>query len=223
MMKLKDLENKEEIDILEKKGKISNLKQIGVNLLLSLISVYLFEYWFDKVMTLESLQLAENLGVVGLVASMFFVGKTFYTKGVWNNFKQITIMIFLGAAALGLMLLSLKSLGDAVYPASGILLVGIAFYMISLSSGTLNLVGIAGLALIFATPISIAKWFGHISWSTTGELAQFAIFVILFLGGTWAHIRAYLHGVRGTNKDGGGYGGDNNGDAGDGDGDTGDE
>ncbi len=90
-MKLKDLENKEEIDALEKKGKISNLKKIGVNLLLSLISVYLFEYWFDEVLTLEPLQLAENLGVVGLVAAMFFVGKTFYTKGVWNNFKQITI------------------------------------------------------------------------------------------------------------------------------------
>jgi hypothetical protein len=75
-----------------------------------------------------------------------------------------------------------------------------------------------GLALIFAIPIAFLKWFDKIGWGTVGELSEFALFVILFLGGTWSQIRAAIHGIRGVNQDGRGFGDD-----GDGDGDTGDE
>ncbi len=192
---------------------------IVVNLILSLISVYLFEFWFKEVIALDNtLQKFANIAVMLLTALTFFIGKTYYIKGVMNTAKKILVLLLLSAATLGLMLLSVKVPADIIYPFSGVLLVSIAFYMLSLTAGTLNTVGMVGLTLLFATPIVFLKWFDKIDWNMVGELSQFAIFAILFLGGTWSQLRAVIHGIRGVNKDGGGFG-----DEGDGDGDTGSE
>ena len=192
---------------------------ISVNLILALVSVYLFEFWFRKVIGLEStFQRFTNISVVVLTFITYFVAQTYYIKGVMNTAKKIFTIVILAAITLGLMLLSVKYPSDIVYPFSGVALASIAFYMLSLTAGTLNTVGMIGLALIFAIPISFLKWFDKIDWHMTGSLIQFAIFVILFIGGTWAQIRAVIHGIRGVNRDGGGFG-----DGDDGDGDSGDE
>ncbi len=199
----------------EKKSS-KNWIMIVVNFILALISVYLFEYWFKEVIALDNpLQRFANIGVVILTAVVYFVAKTYYIKGVMNTARKIFILFLLSVAILGLMLLSVKVPSDIIYPFSGIFLVSIAFYMLSLSAGTLNTAGMIGLALLLATPIIFLKWFGKIDWSMVVELSQFALFIILFLGGTWSQIRAAIHGIRGVNRDGGGFGDD-----GDGDGDT---
>ncbi len=191
---------------------------IIVNLILALISVYLFEFWYKKVIALEALQLAENIGVVILTALTYFIGKTYYIKGVMNTAKKIFILVLLSLVILGLMLLSVKTPADMIYPFSGILIVSVAFYMLSLTAGTLNTIGVIGLSLLFASGIAFLKWFDTISWNTAGELGQLAVFIILFIGGTWAEIRSLIHGIRGTNADGNGFG-----DSSDGDSDTGSE
>jgi len=192
---------------------------IVVNLILSLISVYLFEFWFKKVIGLDNtFQMSANLAVVVLTATTYFIAKTYYIKGVMNTAKKIITLLLLSIAILALMLLSVKIPADIAYPFTGVILVSIAFYMLSLTAGTLNTIGMIGLALIFAIPIAFLKWFDKIGWGTVGELSEFALFVILFLGGTWSQIRAAIHGIRGVNQDGRGFGDD-----GDGDGDTGDE
>ncbi len=204
------------------KVKISSSKNwvmIIVNLVLALISIYLFEIWFKKVIALDNtFQMLANIAVVILTALTYFIAKTYYIKGVMNTAKKIFVLLILAATTLGMMLMSVKVPADIVYPFSGIILVSIAFYMLSLTAGTLNTVGMIGLALLFATPIAFLKWFDKIDWSMVGELGQFALFVILFLGGTWSQIRAAIHGIRGVNADGSGFGDD-----GDGDGDTGSE
>jgi len=208
----------EKIEKIEKSsGK--NWLMIGVNLVLSLISVYLFEFWFRKVIGLESsFQKFTNIAVVALTLTTYFVAKTYYIKGVMNTAKKIFVLVVLAVTTLALMLLSVKYPADIIYPFSGVALASIAFYMLSLTAGTLNTVGMIGLALLFAIPISFLKWFDKIDWHMVGSLSEFALFVILFLGGTWAQIRATIHGIRGVNSDGGGFG-----DNGDGNGDTGDE
>jgi len=199
--------------------KNKNWLMIIVNLILALISVYLFEIWFEKVIGLDNtFQKFANIAVVALTALTYFIGKTYYIKGVMNTAKKIFTLLVLALATLGMMLLSVKVPADIVYPFTGVILVSIAFYMLSLTAGTLNTVGMIGLTLLFATPIAFLKWFDKIDWSMAGELSQFGLFVILFLGGTWSQIRAAIHGIRGVNADGGGFG-----DEGDGDGDTGDE
>lgn len=207
---------------MQKELKKSNNKHwvmIGVNLVLSLISVYLFEFWFKKVLALENqVQIAENIAIIILTLVTYFVAKTYYIKGVMNTAKKIVILIGLAATILGLMLLSVKVPADIVYPFSGIILVSLAFYMLSMTAGTLNTIGMVGLALILATPIAFLKWFDTISWDMLIELSQFAIFIILFIGGTWSQIQLAIHGIRGVNATGTGVG-----DEGDGDGDTGDE
>ena len=207
---------------MQKEVKKSNNKHwvmIGVNLVLSLISVYLFEFWFKKVLALESqVQLAENIAIVVLTVVTYFVAKTYYIKGVMNTAKKILILIGLAATILGLMLLSVKVPADIVYPFSGVILVSLAFYMLSMTAGTLNTIGMVGLALILATPIAFLKWFNTIGWDSVVELSQFAVFIILFIGGTWSQIQLVIHGIRGVNATGSGVG-----DEGDGDGDTGDE
>jgi hypothetical protein len=202
-----------------KKSSNKNWIIIGVNLALSLISVYLFEFWFKKVLALEnSVQLIENLAIIALTIVTYFVAKTYYIKGVMNTAKKIFILIGLTVAILALMLLSVKVPSDIIYPFSGIVLVSLAFYMLSMSAGTLNTIGMVGLALILATPIAFLKWFNVIGWSMVMELSQFAVFIILFIGGTWSQIKMAIHGIRGVNRTGLGSGDD-----GDGDGDTGDE
>ena len=197
--------------------KSKNWLMIIVNLILALISVYLFEFWFKEVIALDNtFQKLANIAVVVLTALTYFIGKTYYIKGVMNTAKKIFTLLLLAGATLGVMLLSVKVPADIIYPFSGVFLVSIAFYMLSLTAGTLNTVGMIGLALIFAVPIAFLKWFDKIDWNMTGELSEFALFIILFLGGTWSQIRAAIHGIRGVNADGGGFG-----DEGDGDGDTG--
>ncbi len=191
---------------------------ISINLILALISVYLFEFWYKQVIALEPLQLTENIAVVVLTGLTYFIGKTYYIKGVMNTAKKIIILILLSLAILGLMLLSVKVPADMVYPFSGVIIVSVAFYMLSLTAGTLNTIGIVGLSLLFLSAIAFLKWFDVISWDTAGELGQLAVFIILFIGGTWAEIRSLIHGIRGTNSDGNGFG-----DNGDGDNDTGNE
>ncbi len=191
---------------------------IVINLVLALISVYLFEFWFKEVILLEPLQLAENVGVVALTALTYFIGKTYYIKGVMNTAKKIITLILLSLAILGLMLLSVKVPADMVYPFSGVLIVSVAFYMLSLTAGTLNTIGVVGLSLLFTSAIAFLKWFDVISWDMAGELGQLSVFIILFIGGTWAEIRSLIHGIRGTNSDGNGFG-----DSGDGNNDTGSE
>ncbi|MEA2111176.1 MAG: hypothetical protein U9P71_03905 [Campylobacterota bacterium] len=199
----------------EKKSK--HWLMIAVNFVLALISVYLFEFWYKQVIGLQTLQLVENIAVVVLTALTYFIGKTYYIKGVMNTAKKIIILILLSLAILGLMLLSVKVPSDMVYPFSGVLIVSVAFYMLSLTAGTLNTIGIIGLSLLFTAAIAFLKWFNVVDWNMAGELGQLAIFIILFIGGTWAEIRALIHGIRGTNADGG------FGDGNDGDGDTGSE
>jgi len=196
-----------------------NLTMVIVNLVLALVSVYLFEFWFKKVIGLESnFQKFTNIAVVVLTFITYFVAQTYYIKGVMNTAKKILTLVVLAGIILALMLLSVKYPSDIIYPFSGVALASIAFYMLSLTAGTLNTVGMIGLALIFAIPISFLKWFDKIDWHTLINLSEFGVFVILFIGGTWAQIRALIHGIRGVNRDSGGFG-----DEGDGDGDTGDE
>ena len=136
---------------------------IVINLILALISVYLFEFWFDKVIALDNtFQKFANIGVVVLTALTFFIGKTYYIKGVMNTAKKIFTLLILAAATLGLMLLSVKVPADIIYPFSGVILVSIAFYMLSLTAGTLNTVGMIGLTLLFATPIALLKFFNQL-------------------------------------------------------------
>ncbi len=199
------------------KSSTKNWQMIAINLTLSLISVYLFEFWFKKVMHLENtLQISTNIAVALLTAITYFVAKNYYIKGVMNTAKKIVTLLLLSVVIVGLMLLSVKTPADIIYPFSGVILVSIAFYMLSLTAGTLNTIGMIALALILATPIAFLKWFHTIEWGMVVELGQFALFIILFLGGTWSHIRSAIHGIRGVNPTGVG-------DEGDGDGDTGDE
>ncbi|RLA71651.1 MAG: hypothetical protein DRG24_05005 [Epsilonproteobacteria bacterium] len=191
---------------------------IIINLILALISVYLFEFWFEKVLELQPLQLTENIAIVILTVITYFIAKTYYIKGVMNTAKKILILALLAITILGLMLHASPVVEDVIYPFSGVLIVSVAFYMLSLSAGTLNTVGMIGLALLLAAPIAFLKWFNVIEWGMVADLSKFAVFIILFLGGTWAQIRAFIHGIRGTNADGGGFGDDN-----DGNGDTGSE
>ncbi len=191
---------------------------IIINLILALISVYLFEFWFEKVLELQPLQLTENIAIVILTVITYFIAKTYYIKGVMNTAKKILILALLAITILGLMLHASPVVEDVIYPFSGVLIVSVAFYMLSLSAGTLNTVGMIGLALLLAAPIAFLKWFNVIEWGMVADLSKFAVFIILFLGGTWAQIRAFIHGIRGTNADGGGFGDDS-----DGNGDTGSE
>jgi len=191
---------------------------IIINLILALISVYLFEFWFEKVLELQPLQLTENIAIVILTVITYFIAKTYYIKGVMNTAKKILILALLAISILGLMLHASPVVEDVIYPFSGVLIVSVAFYMLSLSAGTLNTVGMIGLALLLAAPIAFLKWFNVIEWGMVADLSKFAVFIILFLGGTWAQIRAFIHGIRGTNADGGGFGDDS-----DGNGDTGSE
>jgi len=212
------------VDVKQKNGYKKELGIAFVNLALAFISVFVFDYWFGKVTELSWLQMAENFGVVFLGATTLFVGKTFYGKGTINNLKKIIYTAFLAIATVALMLYTALAL-NIMYPLSGAILVFIAFYMLSLSASTMNLVGIISTAMILGTGIAFMKMKDVIDWGTTGLLAEFAMFLILFIGGVWPHFRRWMHGVTGVNKDGGGFGSDDSegGDEGDGDGDTGDE
>ncbi len=203
----------------KKKASSNYWLMIGVNLVLSLISIYLFEFWFKEVIALDNMmQKLTNIAVVVLTAITYFVANTYYIKGVANTAKKIFILLFLAIGTIGLMLLSVKVPSDVIYPFSGVILVSIAFYMLTLTAGTLNTIGMIAMALILATPIAFLKWFGYVDWGMVADLSKFALFFILFIGGTWSHIRSAIHGIRGVNPTGGGMGDD-----GDGDGDTGDE
>ncbi len=201
-------------------------KELGiglVNLTLAGVSVFVFDYWFSKVSQLPVLEMAENFGVVFLGAMTLFIGKTFYGKGTINNMKKIFYTTVLAVMTVALMLYTGLNL-NILYPLSGAVLVFIAFYMLSLSASTMNMVGIVSTAMVLGTGIGYLNMKEYIDWAMTGTLAKVAMFLILFIGGVWPHFRRWMHGVSGVNKDGGGFGSDSEGgDEGDGDGDTGDE
>jgi len=209
------------------KKEVSYKKELsiaGVNLFLAAISVFLFDYWFGLVSELPALQMAMNFGVVFLAGATLFVGKTFYGKGTINNIKRTLYTTLLASSTVGLMLYTGLTL-NIFYPLSGAILIFIAFYMLSLSASTMNLVGIIATAMVFATGIGYLKMNDLIDWDMTSILSKVGIFIILFIGGVWPHFRRWMHGVSGVNKDGGGFRSDDgdDGDASDGDGDTGDE
>jgi len=212
------------IDVKQKNGYKKELGIGLVNLVLAGISIFVFDYWFSMVTQLPYLQMAENFGVVFLGATTLFVGKTFYGKGTINNVKKIFYTTALAVATVALMLYTALTL-NILYPLSGAVLVFIAFYMLSLSASTMNMVGIIATAMVFGATIGYLNMKDYIDWDTTGTLAKVAMFLILFIGGVWPHFRRWMHGVTGVNKDGGGFGSDDSegGDEGDGDGDTGDE
>ena len=201
-------------------GGSKHIVKIVVNFILALISVFLFEYWFKHLMhsNLTTFQQIANIGAVIMVFLTYFVANSFYTKGVLNNLKKILTTIIMAAIVLGLMALSVKDIHDIIYPASGVIIASIAFYMLSLSTGTLGAVGIIALIIILLTPIMFGVMFKYISIHTAVILIKVSLFLILFVGGTWAEIRFLIHGIRGTNKDSGNFGDEN-----DGDGDTGSE
>lgn len=192
---------------------------IGVNFILALISIYLFEFWFKQIVALEdTIKMISNIAIVALTGVTFFVAKTFYIKGVMNTVKKILILTLLVVSILGLVLLSSPNPQDIIYPLSGIFIVGIAFYMLSLTTGTLKSEGIIWITILTGSSILLG-WFYH--WLSTDDilfLSKLSVFLILFIGGTWAELRAYIHGIRGVNKDEGGFG-----DSSDGNGDTGEE
>ena len=200
--------------------KSKHILKIVVNFILALISVYLFEFWFKHLLhsNLTKLQISANIGAVIMVFLTYFVANSFYTKGVLNNLKKILITVIMAAIVLGLMALAVRDVSDTIYPASGVIIASIAFYMLSLSTGTLGAVGLIALSIILFAPIMFAVIFKYISIHGAINLIKISIFLILFIGGTWAEIRFLIHGIRGTNKDSGNLGDEN-----DGDGDTGSE
>lgn len=194
-----------------------------VNLTLAFVSVFVFEWWFKKVSSLDTTNMIENFGVVFLAITTLFVAKTYYGKGVMNNIKRVLITTGLAAATIGLLAFSVKVPSDIVYPLGGIALVLVVFYMLSLSLSTLNLAGIIGIGMVLMGGIAVSYHLNYIELGTAGNLTKWSAFVILLIGGVWPHFRKALHGITGVNKDGGGFGNDSDGDPDDGDGDTGDE
>lgn len=201
----------------EKKSYKKELAIGLVNLVLAWISVFLFEYWFKAVGDLEPLRMALNLGVIVMSTITLFVAVTFYGRGTRNNLYRVVLTFGLAAATLTLIYFSGNTPEEMIYPFGGLSLVLIAFYMLSLSTDTLNLSGIVALSMVLATIILMSKKFEWIDWAMTGELSKYAVFIILFWGGVWPHFRSFMHGIKGTNRDGGG------GDPHDRDGDTSDE
>lgn len=196
----------------QKKAFWKNWFSIIVNAVLAGISVYLFEVWFDKVIELDTWHLVGNFTLVGLLVVAFVIGMTAYTKGTMNKIKMVLTLAGLTIAIIGLMLAVTTTVSDVVYPLSGIIIASIAFYMFALSSGTARPVGIMFMAIVLFGSIALAKkLMPELSWDTIAELSQASVFFILFVGGTWAQLRMAMHGVRGVNKDGGGYGDSNDG------------
>jgi len=196
-----------------------NLIILSINLLLSILAVFVFNSWIHKIIHLQNWQgrLALISSVILLLAT-YFVGKTFYTKGVLNNLKKIFIMAFLVIGTIGLLALGVNDTHTLILGVEGLVLASILFYMLSLAIGTLTAVGIAGIVTILATGIYFGVTMYHLNTSSAILISKISMLLILFLGGTWAEIRYVIHGIRGTNNDQGGFG-----DSGDGDGDTGDE
>lgn len=206
-----------------KKGLARSVKMILINIALSGIAVYVFQFWFHQLNTLSMTKQIMNIGIIALTGATYFVSKTYYTKGVLNNIKKIIYVVGLALATLTLVYYTVETPTEIVYPLSGVILISIAFYMVSLSAGTLGLLGMIGMAILATMLIGAGKKFDYIAWDTAIELGKLSVFLILFLGGTWAELRAFVHGIRGINKDGGGFGSGNNGDPADGDDDTGAE
>lgn len=189
-----------------------------INLALAASSIFLFQDWIDLVSTLEPRQMYLNFAGVAMVGVTLFIAVTFYGRGLGNNIKRALVTFGSAAIAVTLLYFAVETEADMVYPAGGLALVFIAFYMLSLSTDTLNLSGIIALTMAIATAILLAKKFGYLAdWGEVGTASKWGMFIILFWGGVWPHLRSFAHGIKGVNKDGG-YG-----DGNDGDGDTGDE
>lgn len=187
----------------QKKASAKNWFGIFANFILAYIAVYAFEFWYDKVIELDLWLMLGNFTVVGLLAITFFIAATAYTRGTVNKAVLWLTLIVMAAVIIGLMLLVSPTEKDFLFPFSGVLIVMIGFYMLYLSTDTMEPVGIFAMIILFWGGIFFAKYFGLIDWSWVAELSQLAVFCILFFGGTWAKLRYAMHGITGVNKDGG--------------------
>lgn len=194
-----------------------------VSAILAAASVFLIGPWIDEVMLLSTQAIAYNFLAAASALAMYFVAKTHYSRGMWNVLKKIFWVVVLASAVIGFSLLSTTAMGGAasigalVYPLTGIFIVSVIFYMVSLSSETIGLIGMSFLSVILLGIIAGAAFYGHLQYAGVILAIKAALLIILSAGGVFAKLRMYLHGIRGVNNDGG------FGDSGDGDGDTGDE
>ena len=191
-----------------------------ISIVLALASVYLIGPWIDKVMTLDTMQIVFNFAAAATTLITFYVAKTHYSKGSLNVFKKIFMVILFSALTIGFAILSAPTMNDLMYPLAGIFIVSVTFYMVSLSSETLGLLGMAGLTIILGALIIGGVVYKDFSYDTAMFWSKIAFLIILSVGGVFAKARMYMHGIRGVNNDGG-FGGE--GDTNDGDGDTGEE
>lgn len=212
---------------IEKTGKGSWFDaKIVVNFVLSAIAVYALTFWYNEVRTLEPLKQGLNLGAVFMIVALVFTATTYFSKGTWNVIKKAIILILMSAITVALVFFSVEVVEDIIYPASGILVAGIGYYMFSLSSHTLRASGITFIIVVISIIILLTyKFVPGLTGDQIKDMIKLGVFLMLYLGGTWAHLRNAWHGIKGVNSDGGGFGHDGAeaGDSSDGDGDTGHE
>lgn len=200
-----------------------------VSIALAVASVFLIGPWIDNVMLLNWQAITYNFAAAITTAATYYIAKTHYSKGAMNVLRKIFWVFLLAVATVGFALLSTTAMGGVasisalVYPLTGIFIVSVTFYMVTLSSETLGLLGMAGLSIILGSIIAGGVFYGYLGYGGAILATQFSLLLILSVGGVFAKWRMYMHGIRGVNNDGGFKGEDNTGDIYDGDDDTGDE
>ncbi len=194
-----------------------DLIPVFISLALAAASVYLIGPWIDYVVALETTKMIYIFLSAVFTGITFFVAKTHYSRGAMNVLKKIMYTIILGSATVGFAIMSSTTISGLVPALTGIFIVGVIFYMISLSSETITLLGMSAMAIVFGALIVGGLVYGNLEYASAIIFVKIALLIMLLAGGVWAKIRRYMHGVQGVNADGG------FGDAGDGDGDTGDE
>ena len=194
-----------------------DLIPVFLSLALSIAAVYLIGPWVDHVLTLGIGSMIYTFLAAGATALMLFVAKTYYARGTWNVVKKIFFTMVLASAAVGFTILSSTTFGGLGPALVGVFIVGVIFYMISLSSETITLIGMSIMAVVFGALITGGLVYGPLDYESAVFFGKLSLLLMLLAGGVWAKLRRYMHGVQGVNADGG------FGDAGDGDGDTGDE
>ena len=198
-----------------------------ISVALAVASVFLIGPWIDSVMLLD-------WQAVGLIFTSslttfitYYIAKTHYSKGSMNVLKKIFWVSFFAVLTVGLALGSTMVMGGVAsivsltYALTGIFIVSVIFYMVSLSSETLGLLGMAALSIFLGSLIAGGSFYGYLGHEATLWALQGALLIILAVGGVFAKWRMYLHGIRGVNNDGGFKSPDDYGDGNDGDGDTG--
>lgn len=204
-----------------------DLIPIFLNIALAAASVLLIGPWIDYVLELETSSMIFNFAAAVTAGAAVFIAKTHYNKGTWNIIKKTLMVTSASALTIYFSFLSAGTADALWYPFTGVFIVLVTFYMISLSTETLGLIGISAAGMLLGIGLVGLYTYSDITGDTLLLLTKASMLLILFLGGVLAKIRMYLHGIRGTNNDGGfgrvGDDADDYGDEGDGDGDTGDE